>query len=354
MMVAGHDPRRVADDLLRTLRDAFLCANAGGTRSVRRSCRGSRAAHRARAAHRQRRVGAAGIEVLGQAIVDIRGQAIADPRLVLEVAVVRLARRESRTARRDVARSDRTARERQIGSGTGGPHASATAAPTAPRRAAPAPAPSGPARRSDARRAPTAKAEVATSRRSRRSRHRAAAAAEAVAPSDPTLLWPRDPAVPDLDDVIEAWPRALDALKAPVRATIQEAQPIGIERGAIVFGAPRKPVRSGQRARSEARRPRSRLRSRHGSAREPKYHRASARLRSRRRAAAGRDRHRNERAATDDGSAGRRTRTSTSTSKSSPTPPTRPRPIRPRPPRRGARRASGRRAPAETGSEAEQ
>ena len=30
LLVGGHDPRRVADDLLRTLRDAFLCANAGG------------------------------------------------------------------------------------------------------------------------------------------------------------------------------------------------------------------------------------------------------------------------------------------------------------------------------------
>ena len=44
----------------------------------------------------------------------------------------------------------------------------------------------------------------------------------------------------DLDDVIEAWPAALEALRAPVRAMVQEAQPIGIERGAIVFGAPRK------------------------------------------------------------------------------------------------------------------
>jgi len=47
-------------------------------------------------------------------------------------------------------------------------------------------------------------------------------------------------AVPELDDVIAAWPATLDALKAPVRATIQEAHPIGIERGAIVFGAPPK------------------------------------------------------------------------------------------------------------------
>jgi len=57
----------------------------------------------------------------------------------------------------------------------------------------------------------------------------------------------------ELDDVIAAWPAALDALKAPVRAMIQEAQPIGIERGAIVFGAPRKRVEAiNTRFRSEA------------------------------------------------------------------------------------------------------
>jgi hypothetical protein len=61
------------------------------------------------------------------------------------------------------------------------------------------------------------------------------AAPEAEAPS----AAPADTgAVPELDDVIEAWPAALDDLRPPVRATIQEAQPIGIERGAIVFGAP--------------------------------------------------------------------------------------------------------------------
>ena len=59
--------------------------------------------------------------------------------------------------------------------------------------------------------------------------------------------------VPELDDVIEAWPGVLDSLKAPVRATIQEAQPIGIERGAIVFGAPRNRLEAiNVRFRSEA------------------------------------------------------------------------------------------------------
>jgi hypothetical protein len=43
----------------------------------------------------------------------------------------------------------------------------------------------------------------------------------------------------DLDEVILAWPAALESLKAPVRATVLQAQPIGVEDGVIVFGAPR-------------------------------------------------------------------------------------------------------------------
>ena len=35
------------------------------------------------------------METLGQAVVDMRGTEAADPRLVLEIALVRLARRES-------------------------------------------------------------------------------------------------------------------------------------------------------------------------------------------------------------------------------------------------------------------
>jgi hypothetical protein len=40
--------------------------------------------------------------------------------------------------------------------------------------------------------------------------------------------------------VIEAWPDTLGLLKAPLRAAIQDAQPIDIdEKGVIVFGVPR-------------------------------------------------------------------------------------------------------------------
>jgi hypothetical protein len=43
----------------------------------------------------------------------------------------------------------------------------------------------------------------------------------------------------DPDDVIEAWPNVLDGLKAPLKAVVQHAQPIGVESGVVVFGVPR-------------------------------------------------------------------------------------------------------------------
>jgi DNA polymerase III subunit gamma/tau len=242
MLVGGHDARRVADDLLRTLRDAFLCANAGG-----RVPYDGPAAEAERLADLAQRIGnvalVRGIEVMGQAIVDIRGQAVADPRLVLEVAVVRIARREART--REETLLDRVERlERQIGSGV---------APVV--AAAPAAAPAVAAARAEAARADTSGPMLAA--RAPAARKSAApetnaeppepVAAAPVAPStEATSSEPVPPPtagadrVPDLDDVITAWPDALDDLKAPARSLIQEAQPIGIERGAIVFGAPRK------------------------------------------------------------------------------------------------------------------
>jgi DNA polymerase-3 subunit gamma/tau len=241
MLVAGHDVRRVADDLLRTLRDAFLCANSGG-----RVPYDGPDAEAQRLTELAQRIGnvalVRAIEVMGQAIVDIRGQAIADPRLVLEVAVVRIARREART--REETLLDRVERlERQIGTAV---------MPSAPSAAsAAAKARTGPVRTDTNAPMLTARAPAPPSGPSDETS--ASATVEPVPDTPPTaaeptlVASPAAPAastssgtVPDLDDVIEAWPAVLEALKAPVRATIQEAQPIGIERGAIVFGAPRK------------------------------------------------------------------------------------------------------------------
>jgi DNA polymerase III subunit gamma/tau len=218
MLAAGNDPRRIADDLLRTLRDAFLQANAGARvpydgppeeaerlRALATSM-GNAAVVRA-------------IEILGEAIVDIRGQAIADPRLVLEVALVRIARREART--REETLLDRVERlERQLAGGT----------PVVPVVAPPAPPERAPAS--------TSRAPIAPRPREAKS----ASGESGTPPTDdpPAPSTASSSAAFSLDDVIEAWPDTLGALKAPLRAAIQDAQPIALESGVVVFGVPRR------------------------------------------------------------------------------------------------------------------
>ncbi len=236
LVAAGHDVRRVADDLLRTLRDAFLQANASGRvpydgapedverLTVLAKEMGNAAVVRA-------------LEIMGNAIIDIRGQAVADPRLVLEVAVVRIARREART--RDETLHDRVEQlERRLNEGgvpTSGPPA--LGAPTggrAPRPAAapaparPAPVPGGPMLARRERKAPAEKSAPP-----------AVSAESAPTAAEPDEVAPAETVVFALDDVIEAWPETLELLKAPLRAGIQDAQPIALENGIIVFGVPK-------------------------------------------------------------------------------------------------------------------
>ena len=217
LLADGHDPRRVADDLLRTLRDAFLQANASG-----RVPYDGPPEESSRLAAMAKEMGNAAvvraIELLGQAIVDIRGQAVADPRLVLEVALVRVARRDARTPVESL--TDRVERlEQKLSSGP--PVAAAAAATnTAPKTA---PEPDAPVlagrRRAAKATAPAAEPDEAP------------AAVPAPAPA---------PANISLDDVIEVWPETLALLKAPLRGAIQDAQPIAMdEHGVIVFGVPK-------------------------------------------------------------------------------------------------------------------
>jgi len=240
LLAAGHDPRRVADDLLRTLRDAFLQANASGRvphdgppeESVRLDAIAKEMGNTAIVR---------GLEILGQAIVDIRGQAVSDPRLVLEIALVRIARREART--REETLVDRVERLEQKLANGGGPVAQA--APIAPVER-PTADPKGPVLAS--RRRPAAQP----------------AAAPAAPEPEPSAAEPPDPpTAPEaltsssaeftLDDVIEAWPEVLGVLKAPVRAAVQDAQPIALDDGVIVFGVPsRRKDAINERLRKEA------------------------------------------------------------------------------------------------------
>jgi DNA polymerase III subunit gamma/tau len=217
LLAQGHDVRRVADDLLRTLRDAFMAANAGAR--VPYDGPPEEAAQLAALAQAMGNVAVVrAIEILGQAIVDLRQQTVADPRLVLEVAVVRIARREARTSVETLLeRVERLERALEAGG----------AAPVAPPADPPPPPAVATASRSGAMVAPRAATP------------KASAPDPAAEPADePETTAPASDDF-DPDDVIEAWPAVLDSLKAPLRAAIQHAQPIGVENGVVVFGVPR-------------------------------------------------------------------------------------------------------------------
>ena len=210
------------------------------------------------------------LETVGQAIVDMRGTDAADPRLVLEVALVRLSRRDAGPPLQMlIERLERV--ERAVAGGAGAPPATAGAATTGPASGAPSPRPAAGGRRAaksdpeGSTRAPAAGSEARTglprpvrSPRSARCAvppanrrlHRDAAAGDAAAPTagdasgaptgdsggDSTVTGP----LPDieLDDVIVAWAEILPELPMATRTAVQTAQPLRLEGAVIVFGVP--------------------------------------------------------------------------------------------------------------------
>lgn len=207
---AGHEPRRVAEDLLVAARDAFLLTAGGG-----RVGTGAPAADEDRLRALGDQLGNAAlvrmVETLGQAIVDMRGVDAADPRLVLEVALVRLSRRDAGPPLQTVIeRIERL--EKALADGAEPP-------------AAPAP-------RAPARTIGTVRAEAA------RTRGTEPPAAEEPPPPPP----PAAPSVPsassgplDLDDVIVAWAALLPGFSPATRSAVQSAQPLRVDGDVVVF-----------------------------------------------------------------------------------------------------------------------
>jgi DNA polymerase-3 subunit gamma/tau len=236
LLESGHDARRVAEDLLRSLRDAFLLSAARGSVSV-----DAPEDERERLGGIGEALGNAavvrGLETLGLAVVDMRGTDAADPRLVLEIALVRLCRRETGGPFQVLAdRVDRL--EQRLAAGAG---------------SAPAPAPASAAADEPAPKAPTKRRALGAFKQAPKP---AAAAAEDEAPADAHADPPApEPPVPDaapaaaaseaaavvldLDDVIVAWSAVLDAVPRSLRSAIQEAQPLSVDGNVITFGVSR-------------------------------------------------------------------------------------------------------------------
>jgi DNA polymerase-3 subunit gamma/tau len=221
LLESGHDARRVAEDLLQTLRDTFLLNAGRGQVSVD-------APQEEQA--RMREVGEVmgnaslvrGLETLGQAVVDMRGTDAADPRLVLEIALVRLARRDTGGPLQVLA--DRVERlEQRLNDGP------VAAPPPGPNAKAAPPEPAGPPRKKPALGAfKKVESEVAPP--------------PEVAPSSESS--PPEPKaeageVFDIDDVIVAWSAVLESMPRSMRSAIQEAQPLAVDGNVITFGVSR-------------------------------------------------------------------------------------------------------------------
>jgi hypothetical protein len=162
---------------------------------------------------------------LGQAIADMRGVEAADPRLVLEVALVRLSRREAGPPIQTVIeRIERL--ERAQGERTG----TAPVAPETPARRSRRPTVG--ALRRDAERAPDG---TEPSDRGPGIPARSEATQDGASP--PAAGDAMEEGAPlDLDDVILAWAAIVPELTPATRSAVQNAQPVRYDGDVLVFG----------------------------------------------------------------------------------------------------------------------
>ena len=204
---AGHDPRGMATELLERLRDAFLSLMAPELVAT---------SDAVRAADQGKRLGPAGLvramDAVGQAVADMR-EAL-EPRVSLEVALVRVARPEvDVTPAALVERIERL--ERQL--------ASAQAAPAAAPARAPAP-PAPPSPRASKSAAPGSPAPA-----------KAKAAAKATPATGGGKL-------PTRDELTKAWgDTVLAALPDRARARFRAGRFLAVEDGTALFALPNQP-----------------------------------------------------------------------------------------------------------------
>jgi DNA polymerase III subunit gamma/tau len=220
---AGHEPRRLTEDLLVTVRDAFLLTSARGRVRVE-APDDAREALAALADQIGAPMLVRMLETLGQAVVDMRGTDAADPRLVLEIALVRLARREAGTPLQALAeRVDRLER----GVDASSPPAAST------------PAPERPSGRTGKSYAALKREREAAPESPPLSESTAAASATPEAVIEAEIATAAPAGEVDIDDVIVAWAEIQSGLPPATKAAVSAAQPLAVENGVITFGVPR-------------------------------------------------------------------------------------------------------------------
>jgi DNA polymerase-3 subunit gamma/tau len=237
LLESGHEPRRAAEDLLATARDAFLLtAGAGRVRVDAPEAEQERLRELGLALGNAALVRV--IETLGQAVTDMRGTEAADPRLVLEVALVRLSRRDAGPPLQTVVeRIERL--ERAMAGGA----APAPSRPTAPATASGG-GPSGgaPRRTLGAVRAQAVETADATSAEPEPPAEPPPPPEVSHSEPPPAAAAEPEPEVPvsplDLDDVIVAWGSILPELPVATRSAVQNAQPLRVDGDVVYFGIP--------------------------------------------------------------------------------------------------------------------
>jgi DNA polymerase-3 subunit gamma/tau len=232
LVEAGWSPQQLAAEVVDDLRQAFLLSLAPELASTSGS-------ERDRLRDQAERLGLArlvrAMESLGLAQVDMREAP--DPRVVLEVTLVRLARSELDSA--PDALAERVTRlERALASrdGLGGTAGS----PRPPARESAPPAPPAAPATSDLRQKPS----IGALRRQRLQQERPEPAAEVSPPEEPLPVsappLPVAPgSVPDRDSLVEAWgDHLLRSLPARAKTFYSSGRFVAVEGSTAVFAVP--------------------------------------------------------------------------------------------------------------------
>jgi DNA polymerase III subunit gamma/tau len=241
---AGRDPRALGEVLIGRLRDAFLAVMKAPDRHLP-------APDLERADALGAQLGAAGLtralEVLGDALVELAKKP--DPRIVLEVALVRICRPDADRSYDAILdrleRLERSAAEAPVGAAPVAVSPAPAAATTAP---APSPRATGPAaaaREELAKatergpvRAPVKKAGAAASSARPRVAPVAAEPAPASAAATPGGASTE---APGLDELAAAWGNVLDGLKGGTRGMFHDGRFEASDGGSTVLAVPKGP-----------------------------------------------------------------------------------------------------------------